>query len=486
MSSSWRSGTITDGRLAWPMLKLAGPVVVTQLLQVTYNLADALWLGRLSADAVAIIGVTFPLVYLMISVGGGLSVAGNTLVAQYTGAENDESATLVAGQTVFILLSLGVVLGLAGHLQSGEMLGLLPSQQDTAAQVIPLANDYMRVFFLGLPFLFGYYAFSALLRGHGNTRTPMKIMAVSVGLNVVLDPIFIFGWGPVPRMETGGAAAATVLSRATAMAVGMYVLFGTEAGPDVGLSHLVPDLGYASEILRIGVPSAIEQSQSALAMIVLTAMAVTFSPAVLAAYGLGSRIVSMIYLPARGLGRATNTIVGQNLGASNPERAERAVWLAVKIVAVVLIAFGIVVAAFPRPILRSLMGVDTPQAEQTIRFGTEYLRVRAAEFAFLGVLEVILGAFRGAGNTKTALGFAVVTKWVGRVPIVYVLSFVLGFGASGLWLGKALGDVLGSVAAAGWFWRGTWKNRAIDDSAPTGTAVSDGEVEAVSESEQTD
>ncbi|SFR70129.1 putative efflux protein, MATE family [Halogeometricum limi] len=478
-------GSLTEGDLKRPMFALAWPIIVTELLQVAYNLADTIWLGRLSTDAVAAISLAFPLIFLLISVGGGFTVAGTILVAQYTGAKKEGSAGVVAGQTFSFITVIAVAVGVLGFFATDLMLGVLPSSPATAGQVIPLAGDYMRVFFLGLPFLFGFFVFSSLMRGYGNTRAPMVVMFVSVAINVLVDPIFIFGFENNPLFgmlglrgvetwlfaATGfegygvtGAAFATVLSRAVATVIGLYVIFGTSAGPDVSLGDFVPQREYIEKIVRLGVPSALEQSASALGFITLTAMVVTFAPEVVAAYGLGNRLTSLVFLPALGLGRATDTIVGQNLGAQKPERAERAVWLAAKVGASVMLVIGVVAYLFAEPIVGVFIGTGTDSAARTIELGAEYIRVRAFEFGFIGVLQTVLGAYRGAGNTKTALAFSLFALWFGRIPIVYYLSFVQGFGEMGIWIGMAVGQILGAIAAAAWFTRGTWKESVIDRS----------------------
>jgi len=458
--------SITEGGLIRPMVALAWPMVVIQLLQVAYNIADTVWLGRLSANAVGALSLAFPIIFFLISVGGGFTTAGSILVAQYTGADSESSAGEVAGQTLSFVTILAVVLGVLGFFLTGPMLALFPADPATTRLVIPLAGEYMRVFFLGLPFMFGFFVFSSLMRGYGNTRTPMLVMVISVALNVMLDPVLIFGWGPFPHLGIQGAAIATIFSRFVASIVGLYVLFGTGAGPAVHLRHLVPDLSLIRELVDVGLPSAAEQSMSSVAMITLTAMVATFPPAVIAAYGLGNRLISLVFLPAMGLGRATNTMVGQNLGAGKPDRAERAVWLAVKVSGGVLLGIAVVAAVFPHAIVGVFLG-DVPNAAPTIAYGASYLRIRSVEFAFIGVLQVILGAYRGAGNTKTALGFSVVTLWLGRVPTVYFLAFVAGLGTTGIWIGMALGNIVGAITAGLWFTRGTWKRTVIDEAAAT-------------------
>ena len=487
--------SITEGSLIRPLFHLAWPIVVIQLLQVMYNVVDTLYLGRLSAEAVGAISLAFPLIFLLIAVAGGFTTAGAILVAQYTGADGDRSAGLVAGQTIFTVAVLSVFIGIGGYFYTRPALELLPSDPDTAATVIPLAADYMEVIFAGIPLMFGFFVFSALMRGYGDTRTPMAVMVISVLLNVLLDPFLIFGFVDNPLFEliagvpgigaldpvgaeaallsvtgfTGfgieGAAMATIFSRGVATALGMWLLFGTGLGPAVSVSHLAPDLGFIEDIFRLGLPSSVEQTTSALAMITLTAMIVTFSPPVVAAYGLGNRLISLVFLPAMGLGRAIDTMVGQNLGANRADRAARSVKLAASTGAGVMFLVAVVAVTFAEPIVGAFLG-DVPDGPATVAYAVEYVQIRSVEFAFIGVSQVILGAFRGAGNTKTAMVISILTLWVGRVASVGYLVFIAGWGETGIWVGMALGNILGATVAVAWFARGTWTDRYIDDPAP--------------------
>lgn len=475
--------SITEGSLIRPLFHLAWPIVVIQLLQVTYNIADTLYLGRLSAEAVGALSLAFPLVFLLIAVAGGFTTAGAILVAQYTGAEGDRSAGLVVGQTVTFVGLLSVLLGIAGFFYTRPALDLLPSDVETAEEVIPLAADYMEIIFLGMPFLFGFFVFSALMRGYGDTRTPMYVMVLSVFANVLLDPFFIFGfennplflWLGLADLEasllaatgfTGfgieGAAFATIIARGLGTAIGLYLLFATGVGPAVTLSHLRPEIPFIKDIVRLGTPSMVEQSTSALAMVTLTAMVVTFSPPVVAAYGLGNRIISLVFLPAMGLGRAIDTMVGQNLGADRPDRAARSVWLAASTGAGVMLLVAVVAVTVTDPIVSVFLG-DVPNAPETISNGVDYLRIRSSEFAFIGITQVMLGAFRGAGNTKIAMIISIVTLWVGRVGTVSILVFGLGWGATGVWVGMAVGNIVGALVSVPWFLRGTWREKYIED-----------------------
>ncbi|WP_440765593.1 MATE family efflux transporter [Natronorubrum sp. DTA7] len=476
---------LTEGSLVRPMFKLAWPLVVIQLLQVAYNVGDTFWLGALSPDAVGAVSLAFPLLFLVIAVGAGFTTAGAILIAQHTGAESGKGG-LIAGQTISFISIVAVGLGIIGYFATQPMLDLLPADSETEAAILPLAADYLQIFFLGVPFVFGFFVFAALMRGYGNTRAPMRVMAISVVINLVIDPLLIFGVGPLPRLEIAGAAVATVVSRGIATLIGFYLLYYTDVGPDIEFGHLRPRLEYVSEITRLGVPTALEQSMTALALVGMTAMVVTFPPAVVAAYGLGNRLISLAFLPAMGVGQATDSIVGQNLGAGMADRAEKATWIASGVVAGIMFVAGALAFLFPEPFVAVFLTAEEAGRAETLAHGVTYLQFAAFAFVFMGVMQVIQGAFRGAGNTKTALAFAVIGLWIVRVPVTYYLIFVAGWGTTGIWTGVVVGDIVGAIAAVAWFTRGTWKESLLDESGDEETdsttgATDSSEAESVAE-----
>ncbi|MFC7098492.1 MATE family efflux transporter [Halobaculum marinum] len=474
--SSAHASDLVEGDLLRPMLRVAWPLVLIQLLQVAYNVADTFWLGRLSADAVGALSLAFPIVFLFISVGGGFTAAGAILVAQHTGASaatggGDREAGKVAGTVLGFVMLVALVLGALGYVAVGPALSLIPADEQTATEIVPLAALYMRVFFLATPFLFGFFVFVSLMRGYGDTRAPLRVMVVSVAVNVVLDPLLIFGWGPFPALEIEGAAWATLISRAVATVVGWYVLFGTPAGPAVRPGDLVPDLDIVRDVVKLGVPSALEQSGVSLAFVVLTALVATFPPAVVAAYGLGNRLISLVFLPAMGLAQAVNTVVGQNLGAEKPDRAWRAVRAALGVVTAVMIPVALLTAAFPAPIVEVFLPPGSPDAGETIAYAATYLRIASVMFVFLGIFEISRGAFRGAGRTTTALVLSLVAIWLVRVPVTYAAVFVYDFGTTGIWWAVVAGDVVGAIVGLAWLLRGTWMSAVVDP--PAGAPADD-------------
>jgi len=445
---------ILNGPIIKTIMKLAWPVMVGNTMQVIYNLADTFWLGRLGAEAVAAISIGFPLVFLIVSIGAGITVAGTTLVAQYMGADNHEMTNKVTAQIFLFVLSLSVLLGGIGVLFNKNILIMM----GTPSNILADASAYLNIISAGVPFMFMFFIFSALLRGYGDTKTPMKFMIFSSLLNIILDPFIIFGIGFFPALGVKGAAYATIFSRAIAGIVGIYLLFTGRKGLTLKLKYLKPDFTVLKKIIVIGFPSAAEQSIVALGMTLLMSIVSQFGTMVVAAYGIGSRILSVVMLPSRGLATATTTMVGQNLGADNIKRAESSAWKSTGIIFVTLTLLAIISNLFPRAII----GVFNSNPE-VIEIGVSFLRVVGFSFGFLGVRFVIGGSFRGAGNTVVAMVLAIIALWGLRLPLAQILSLNLDFGTSGIWWGMFLSNFLTALIAMFWFKKGGWKEKAINN-----------------------
>ncbi|PGF17621.1 MATE family efflux transporter [Natrinema sp. CBA1119] len=447
---------LTSGDIAGPLFYLSLPIIVTNLLQTAYNLIDTFWLGQYSTEALAAISFAFPMVFLLISVGMGLSVAGSVLVAQHIGADEESEAEYAASQTVALSLLGAVVLGLVGYVFVDGLLGLLGASPD----VLPLATDYMEVISLGMPFMFGFFVFIALMRGYGDTITPMLVMLGSVLLNVILDPFLIFGWGPFPELGIEGAAIATVFSRALALVVGLVIMFRGTRGVRIRLRQMRPDLSFATKLVRIGFPASIEGMGRALSINLLLVIVGLFPTYVVAAYGIGTRVFSVIFLPAIAVARGVETMTGQNVGADKPERAEAAANFAAKTMFVILGALGVVAWLGARPI--TAVFTDDPAV---IEVGVTFLRYVAPSFGFIGVMRAYNGSFRGTGKTLTAAAIVLVTYAVIRLPIAYVLSQTT-MEYRGIWLAFAASNAVGAGLAYGWYRRGTWRDADVTDGPP--------------------
>ncbi|PSQ56755.1 MAG: MATE family efflux transporter, partial [Halobacteriales archaeon SW_9_67_25] len=398
---------LTEGSIGWPLFYLSLPIVLTNLLQTAYNLADTFWLGQYSTEALAAISFAFPMVFLLISFGIGLTVAGSVLVAQHTGAGEPRKAEYAASQTVVFAAVVSVLLGAAGYLLVEDVLRLLGASPD----ILPLAARYMQVVSLGLFALFGFLVFISLMRGYGDTVTPMLVMLGTVVLNIVIDPLLIFGVGPFPEWGVTGAAVATVFSRGLAMIVGLAIMFDGRRGIGINLTDLRPDFGYLRTLVRVGGPASVEVTGRAVSVNLLLIIVATFANPVVAAFGVGIRVFSVIFLPAIAVGRGVETLTGQNLGAGNPDRAARTNDFAAVAMFVVLSAAAVLVW-LTAPGIVSVF-TDDPAV---IPVGAEFLRTVAPTFGFLGVVRAYSGGFRGAGRTLTAAAIAIFTQGLIRLP----------------------------------------------------------------------
>jgi putative MATE family efflux protein len=475
---------LTSGSIPKSLFFLSFPIIITNLLQVGYNLADTFWLGRYSTDALAAISLGFPLVYLFISLGLGLTVAGSVLVAQHTGAEQSERAEYAASQTVVFTLLAGVGLGILGFNFIGELLQVFAAEPT----VLALAVNYMEIISLGLPFLFGFTVFIALMRGAGDTVTPMLVMLGTVILNVALDPLLIFGVGPFPQLGVEGAAVATIFARGSAMVVGLWLMLRGSHGIQIHPRQMIPDLGYSRKLLRIGIPASIENTGRAISVNAVLVIVTLFSTPVVAAFGVGIRVFSMVFMPAIAIDRGVEAMTGQNIGAGRDDRVVATNRFAAKTSLVLLSTIGILTFAFAPDIIRLFDSTPAVVAE-----GATFLRWIAPTFGFVGVLRAYSGGFRGAGKTLTAAAIAVLLFGFIRLPIAYVASQNLVpvdiwfFGSrtpSGIWFAFAVSGIIAAIVAAGWFELGKWRGVELTQRSDTEASDHGHEDSSVGNKEQ--
>ena len=452
---------LTEGPVLRSLMALTVPIVFANILQTAYQLTDTFWVGRLGAGAVAAVSLSFPVVFLLISLGSGLGIAGTILVAQHRGRGDQERVDYISAQTVVMMLAASVVVTVVGYLSSAPAMRLMGA----APQVLRDATAYLQISFLGMVFLFGFFVFQSLMRGVGDVTTPMLIVLGTVLLNLGLDPLFIFGWGPVPAFGVSGAALATIGTQGVAMVVGFALLLGGRHGIHVHVRDLAPDLTLAGSMFRLGLPASIEQSTRALGLTAMVFLVATFPTTVVAAYGIGARILSFVIIPSLGLGMATTTLVGQNLGAGLTERADHIARLSALVGMVVLTALGVVFFFTATPITAFFV----PGEAAVIAEGARFIRLMALTFGFIGVQMVASGALRGAGATASAMLLAIISLWVLRFPLAVMLSKGTALGAGGLWWAFPISNGVAGAIAALWLLRGRWKHtriRALERSAP--------------------
>jgi putative MATE family efflux protein len=304
--------------------------------------------------------------------------------------------------------------------------------------------------------MFGMFIVTALLNGVGNTVTPMKLMGVSVVLNIVFDPLFIFGWGPFPAWGVAGAAVATILSRGIVAIYGIYLLFSGKVEIQLRLHHLRLHWETIKRIIVIGLPASLGQTGTALGFSIMTGILARFGTAVVSAFGIGNRIISIVTMPAMGLGQATATMVGQNLGAEETKRAERSAWTGMGISTAFLLAGSVAVYALRASLVRVF--IDDPEV---ISLGAQMFAITAMAFPFMGILQVIIGTYQGSGHTVYSMFFSLFRLWGMRIPLVYFLGFTLAMGADGVWWAMFISNFGTAILSLGFFLSGNWKRRVI-------------------------
>ncbi|MFB6134499.1 MAG: MATE family efflux transporter [Halanaeroarchaeum sp.] len=452
---------MTAGSIGPKLVSLAWPLVFGNLLQTAYNLADMFWVGRVSGEAVAAVSLMFPLSWMFVSTAMGITAATIALVSQYVGAGRQRDADRVVGQTILLAIGVAVLLAAGGWTLRQEILTMMGAR----GLVYRDALAYIEVIFLALPLTFLFMAFRAALQGAGDTRTAMWLMVISAGMNVVVDPFVVLGWGPFPPMGTRGAAWATFASRGFATVAGIAILLEGSYGVTLHPADLWPERETLTRLISIGYPATFDGWARSVAAVVMASLVTPFGTAAIAAYGIGLRLMSVTWSVAGAVGQAAATGVGQNLGADTPNRANAVAWMAAGGTMLFLSAAGLLAILFPDGLYRVF--IDDPAI---VAEGRIFLFVIAPVWGFYGGTMVIQGAFRGAGQTGVAMALSLLSRWVFRVPVAVAVAYAptvvlpgigeqslgLGIGVGGVWIGFGFGGLAAFTVAAAWFARGNW------------------------------
>lgn len=440
-------------------LTLAWPVMLSNAFQTVYNLTDAFWLGKVGPEAVAAPSISFPIIFLLIALSAGFAIAGLSLVSQYVGAGEYEKANKAAGQLLTILIVASTIVAVVGFFLAEFILRLMNIPEG----VIGVTASYLKITFLGLPFMFFHFGFQALLRGYGDTRTPMILSVSTAVLDTILDPFFIFGWLGLPAMGAAGAALTTVMTRGIGGVIGMYLLFSGKVGIKIKLADLKPDRQLMKRIVSIGLPSSIGQSGSALGFALLTSLIAAEDKLLggtgllLSAYGIGNRISSLIQIVIMGGVSALTTMVGQNIGADQVDRAKEIVKKLFTTFIAISIVESILVYILRVPIYQFF--IDN---QEVINLGSNYMAFFIPFIPFFTLFRLCTSVFQAAGKTKISMAISLIRLWGMRILFSYVFYFVLKMGVNGIWMGLALGDVGSAILSIAWLSRSKWHQKIIE------------------------
>lgn len=433
-------------------IKFAIPLLIGNLLQTGYSIVDTIFLGRVGAHAIAAVSISFALMFVLFSLSMGLSMGSTTLVAQYAGAKDRVLLNKAVKNSLAFSLLLGVVFSIGAVILSEPLIKLMGAPEEVEGQAL----IYIRIFSAGIIFMYFFFLISAILRGLGDSKTPLKFMAVSTTINIILDPILIFGLGPVPRLEVAGAALATVIAMACAAFYGLWYLNKKQEYFDLSFKDFRFDGEIIKHLLRLGLPAGIGQTINALGATVVVRVVTYFGPVPLAVYGIGTKVDSLIMMPAMSMSIAAAAMVGQNIGANQIDRAKKTAVAGMLMLGCVLIVMAGLLAAFPFYAVRAFS--NDPLIWQP---GIEYIRILALSYPFMAVIMVLGGAFRGAGAAMAAMVISIGSLWVVRVPLAVFLGINLNQGPAGIWWAVSLSWILGAVVSLVYFFKGKWYKKGV-------------------------
>jgi len=446
---------MTEGPLLRVLLRVMWPITLTNLVQSSYDIINAFWLGRLGEGAIAGVAAGGPLFSVLISLGSGLSTAGAGLIAQNARAERFEALGHVAAQTPLMvgLMALGfTIIGASLSAPLLRLIGVEPAIRD-------LALSYLHVRFVGMIPMFCFMAMQAMLQAVGEVRFAMRVQIGTIIANAATDPRLIFGLGPLPAMGVAGAALATVLVQIGALVALLHHLLSGRSALHLRGHHFRPDWTHIRLATGLGLPASIEQGIRTMSSLLLMSLAASFGTLGLAAYGVGTRPLFFWFTPMIGLSIATAAVVGQNIGAGLVPRAEQAARLSAWLGFLGMTAIGLVHLPFVPAMMRALAPGEPNVVASASTFAYIY-------FPFLGVLaapQALLGAFRGAGSTRHSMTISIAMQWLFQMPAAYVLALGTSWGILGVWWSYPIANIGALALTIYWYRYGTWRRRLVTE-----------------------
>ncbi len=442
---------LTTGSLSKSIWYLAIPMIFGNMLEVAFNLIDMFWVGRLGHVALASVAMGGTIMMILITMIVGVNTGTLALVSRFVGAKDQDGADNIAMQSLILGFLVAAFIGFVGYVFTPSMLKLLGA----SPEVIARGSEYLRVIFAGIAFMFFLFTVSAILRGAGDSVTPTVILIIAGVINVILDPLLIFGIG-FPRMGVTGAALATVIAFIIGGVIGLEVLLRGRSHIHIKLESFKVDWGSIFRIVKIGVPSSAQMTMRGFMGAVLMAIVASFGTFAVAAYGVGMRLTMVVMMPGFAFAMAAATMVGQNLGAGSPERSQKSAWLS----AAYYFIYMVICAALFFIFAPQLIGLFN-KGIKVIEIGTVYLRIAAWSFLFIPFGLVLGRALMGAGDTVPPMLITLISLWFFQIPAAYILAKPLGFGLLGVWLAILSASILQAALTSFWFGLGRWKRKKV-------------------------
>lgn len=438
----------TTGSIRKAVFMLSIPMILEMMMESIFAIVDIAYVSRVSVNAVATIGLTESVITLVYAIAIGLSMAATAVVARRVGEKDIKGARQAAMQAILLGIAVAVSIGVAGFLYSKEILALMGGEPDLIAE----GYGYTKLLIGGNITIVLLFLINAIFRGAGDASVAMWTLVLSNGLNIILDPIFIFGWGPIPEFGVMGAAIATNIGRGTAVIFQLGILFFGWSRIKLAVSDIVLRTGVMLNLIKVSLGGIAQFLIGTSSWVFLMRLMSEFGSEVLAGYTIAIRVMMFTFMPAWGMSNAAATLVGQNLGAKQPERAEKSVWITGKYNAYFMLAVSLIYLFFAPEIIGLFTTVTS-----VVENGALCLQVVAAGYIFYAYGMVVSQAFNGAGDTKTPTKINLIAFWAFQLPFAYLAAITFELGALGVFLAITLAEVMLSVIAIIWFRKGYWK-----------------------------
>ena len=444
-------GDLTQGSLLKHLLRLAGPIILSYILQDAFNIIDMIFVGRLGPGAIAAVGVSGNLLRLIGVFALGISTGTGIIVAQYLGARDRAQAEHIVMQSILLAVFFSICVTLVGYPLAKP--GLLAVRMKDP-EVLKLGTTYMHIILIGISTMFLSMTLGSIFRAGGDAFTPMLVLIVSTVINIVLDPLLIFGLWGFPKLGVAGSAYATLTGRGIGVIILLYLCWTGRAPISLRSVRFRVDFTRMFAILRLGVFSSMQGFWRHVSRLGFLWVIGPYGKTVVAAYTLCMRLRILVMNPGFGIANSVAPLVGQNLGANQVDRAERSARVANILGATIMAVIGAIFLVFPETFIR----IFTPDTD-VIEIGTVYLRFLAPTFGFIAFSLVLGKALNGAGDTFSPMVITLGSQLIVGLGLVIILSRLIGL--NGVWIGIALSNIVQGSAMWLWYHTGRWKSIKI-------------------------
>jgi len=442
----------TNGKLGRAIFLLSVPMVLEMFMESLFAIVDILFVSRLGADAVAVVGITESVMTIIYAIGSGLAVGTTAIVSRRIGEKNSESASISAFQAIITGFMVSLLISVPGALYAPRLLALMGADDRMIAE----GYKYTSIMFGGNVIVMLLFIINAIFRSAGDASIALRVLFFANIINIILDPCLIFGIGPFPELGVMGAAVATNVGRGLAVIYQFYLLFKGRGRIKMKLRHIKIKLKVLFRLIKLSLGGIGQSLIATTSWIGLVRIIAEFGSEVVAGYTIALRIILFSIQPAWGLSNATSTLVGQNLGAGKPDRAQRSVWFTGKVNMIFLGIIALVLITFPSFFIE--LFIKDPDV---IKSGADCLRIISYGYVLYALGMVMVQALNGAGDTGTPTVINLFCFWLLEIPLAYLLAIVLGQGEKGVYMAILTAESVMAITAMLIFIRGKWKLRKV-------------------------